>query len=185
MPLNANTGGQNTSHKNTYNENKYLTEDQARHVYRKVESGNIINFSTLKQEIDQDWELNKLDDTSRDINPYRELIVNNAGKIETVLSQMEQWSILSSIVNYIQYDRHPKDFHNLNISAVNKDKYKKLKYRRRGEISVRIRFWRHTREIKGRISRCIQRDTIRNTKHYKIWWEFRFEHSICKKSKHD
>ena len=26
-----------------------------------------------------------------DINPYRELIVNNAEKIETVLSQMEQW----------------------------------------------------------------------------------------------
>ena len=43
----------------------------------------------MKQEIDQDWELNKLDDTSRDINPYRELIVNNTEKVQTVLSQME------------------------------------------------------------------------------------------------
>ena len=34
----------------------------------------------LKQEIEQDGELNRLDDTSRDINPYRELIVNNAEK---------------------------------------------------------------------------------------------------------
>ena len=25
----------------------------------------------MKQEIDQDWELNRLDDTSRDIIPYR------------------------------------------------------------------------------------------------------------------
>ena len=90
MPLNANIGGQNTPHKNNYNENKYLTEDQARRVYKKVESGNVIHINALKQEIEQDSELSKLDDTSRDINPYRELIVNNAEKIETVLSQMEQ-----------------------------------------------------------------------------------------------
>ena len=38
--------------------------------------------------------------------------------------QMEQWSILSNIVNYIQYDRHPKNFYNPNIKAVNK-KYKR------------------------------------------------------------
>ena len=37
---------------------------------------------------------------------------------------MEQWSVLNNVVNFIQYDRHPKNFHNLNISAVNKEKYK-------------------------------------------------------------
>ena len=76
-------------------------EEQARQVYKKVESGNIIIINTLKQEIEQDPELSKLDDTSRDINPYGELIVNNAKKIERVLSQMEQWAILSNVVNYI------------------------------------------------------------------------------------
>ena len=35
---------------------------------------------------------------------------------------MEQWSILSNTLNYIQYDRHPKNYHNLGISAVNKCK---------------------------------------------------------------
>ena len=55
-------------------------------MYKKVESGNIINTNTLKQEIEQDQELNRLDDTRRDINPYRELIVNNTEKIETALS---------------------------------------------------------------------------------------------------
>ena len=35
----------------------------------KVESGNIININALKQEIDQDYELSRLDDTRRDINP--------------------------------------------------------------------------------------------------------------------
>ena len=34
---------------------------------------------------------------------------------------MEQWSILSNIVNCIQYDRHPKNFQNLDIRAVNRE----------------------------------------------------------------
>ena len=32
---------------------------------------------------------------------------------------MEQWSILSNMLNYIQLDKNPKNFHNLGISAVN------------------------------------------------------------------
>ena len=42
----------------------------------------------MRQEVEQDIELDKMDDTSRQENPYRELIVNNTGKIETTLSQM-------------------------------------------------------------------------------------------------
>ena len=38
---------------------------------------------------------------------------------------MEEWSILSNVVNYVQYDKHPKNFHNLNISDVNTKKYKR------------------------------------------------------------
>ena len=78
MPLNTDIGRQTRSNK--YRENKYLTEDQARQSCKKVESGDIINISTVKQERDEDHELNRLDDTSRDINPKRELIPNNAGK---------------------------------------------------------------------------------------------------------
>ena len=52
-------------------------EDQAKHIYKKVELGNVINIDTIKQEMDQDWDLNRLDDTSVDINLYRVLIVNN------------------------------------------------------------------------------------------------------------
>ena len=33
---------------------------------------------------------------------------------------MEQWSILSNILNYIQYDRHRKNYHSLSVRAVNK-----------------------------------------------------------------
>ena len=38
------------------------------------------------------------------------------------MTQMEQWSILSNILNYIQYDKCPKNYHDLSIKAVNKYK---------------------------------------------------------------
>ena len=33
---------------------------------------------------------------------------------------MEQWATLSNILNYIQYDHHPKNYHSLSISTVDK-----------------------------------------------------------------
>ena len=65
-----------------------------------------------------------MDDTNGDENLYRGLIVNNAGKIETTLSQMEQWSILSNIINCVQYDKHPKNIHSMSVRPVNKMKNK-------------------------------------------------------------
>ena len=59
----------------------------------------------MKEEIDPDVELDKMDNNSGDEKAYRELIVNNAGKIESTLSQMEQWSILSNVINYVQYSK--------------------------------------------------------------------------------
>ena len=38
------------------------------------------------------------------------------------MTQMEQWSFLSNVLNYIQYGKHPKNSHNLSISAVNRCK---------------------------------------------------------------
>ena len=36
------------------------------------------------------------------------------------MTQMEQWSILSNVLNYIQHDKHHTVNHTLNIKAVNK-----------------------------------------------------------------
>ena len=60
----------------------FLTTKQANYVYGKVESGNLINKNTMRQEIDQGIELDKMDDTSGDENLYRESIVNNTAKVE-------------------------------------------------------------------------------------------------------
>ena len=76
----------------------------------------------MKEEIDSDVELDRMDDNSGDENPYRELIVNNAGKIESMLSQMEQWSILSNVINYVQYCKNPRDFNTMSIKPTNKNK---------------------------------------------------------------
>ena len=118
IPLSTNTGGQVNCSKPK--DNQCLTEEQARHIYKKVESGSIINADTLQQEIEQEREFSRIDDTSGHINPYKELIVNSVEKIEPILTQMEQWSLLSNILNYIQHDRHPKIYHNLSVSTVNK-----------------------------------------------------------------
>ena len=39
---------------------------------------------------------------------------------------MEQLLILSNIVNYIQYDRHPKKFFDLGIKATDQNGHKKI-----------------------------------------------------------
>ena len=94
LPLSPKIGGQINNKKPK--DNHFLTEEQARLVYKKIEPGGIINAETLHQEIEQERKLNRMDDTSRETNLHKELIVNNAEKIEPLMTQMEQWSILSN-----------------------------------------------------------------------------------------
>ena len=101
----------------------------------------------IKEEIDSDAELDKIDDNSGDENPYREFIVNNVSKIESTLSQMEQWSILSSVINYVQYIKAPKNFHDVTIKPININKRntKKTKNENIDEPSVKGRSCKYFR----------------------------------------
>ena len=67
-----------------------LTPKPTEYIYKKVELGSLINKNTIKEETDPDIELDKTDYNKGEENPYRELIVNNASKIENMISQMEQ-----------------------------------------------------------------------------------------------
>ena len=78
----------------------------------------MINKNTIKEELDADAELDRMDNHSRDENPYKELIINNACKVESALTQMEQSSILSNVINYVQYTRNPKIVHSMTIRPV-------------------------------------------------------------------
>ena len=103
---------------------QYLTRDQARHIYKKVETGEIINANTVKHEIEQENQFSQMDDDSGEVNPYRKLVVNNAEKIEMQKSQMEQWSILSNSLNYVQHSKFNSMNHSLNIKPLNRYKVK-------------------------------------------------------------
>ena len=122
LPLDSRIGGQGRDNHPTVGQ--FLTREQKKYIYRKVETGKIINTNMIEQEIEQERQLNKIDDTSGETNPYKEITVNNAEKIEPLMTQMEQWSILSSILNYIQHNRFHLMNHSLNIKAVNKYKHK-------------------------------------------------------------
>ena len=87
-----------------------------------MEASEMINTDTIQQETEQEEQLNKIDHKNGETNPCQELIVNNAEKIEPLMMQMEQWSILSNILNYIQHVRHHTMNHTFNIRAMNKYK---------------------------------------------------------------
>ena len=81
-------------------------------------------MDTIEQEIEQEKQLSRMDETSEETNPYKEPIVNNAEKIEQLMTQMEQWSILTNILNYIQHIRFNSINHTLDVKAVNRHKSK-------------------------------------------------------------
>ena len=94
LPLDFRIGGQSRDSCPTVGQ--YLTRDQTRYIYKKPQTGEMINIGTIQQEIEQEKQLNKIDDKNREMNPYRELIINNA---EPLMVQMEEWSILSNVLN--------------------------------------------------------------------------------------
>ena len=84
----------------------------------------MINTDTIQQEIEQEKQLSRVDDMSGEINPYKELTVNSAERTEPLMTQMEQWSILSNILNYVQHSRFNSMNHTLDVKAMNRHKFK-------------------------------------------------------------
>ena len=121
LPIDSRIGRQN---RNSLTVGQYLTRDQTKCIYKKVETGEIINTDMIQQEIEQEKQLGRIDDTSGETNPYKELIVNNAEKIEPLVTQMEQWSILSNVLNYVQHSRFNSMNYTLAVKAMNRYKSK-------------------------------------------------------------
>ena len=86
MPLNTKIGGQVNDDRPSVGQ--FLTREQTRYIHKKTESGEIINMETIQQELEQGRQLDKIDDMQQETSPYKELIVNNAEKVETLMSQM-------------------------------------------------------------------------------------------------
>ena len=95
-----------------------------RYVYKKVETGGMINTDVMQQEVEQEKQLSRMDDDSGEVNLYRELVVNNAEKVEIPKTQMEQWLILSNLLNYVQHSKFNSMNHSLSVKPVNRYKTK-------------------------------------------------------------
>ena len=121
LPLDSMIGGQN---RDSLTVGQYLTRDQTKYIYKEVETAEMINTNMIWQEIEQEKQLGRIDDTSRETNSYKELIVNNADKIEPLMMQMEHWPILSNVLNYVQHSRFNSMNHTLNVKAMNRYKSK-------------------------------------------------------------
>ena len=100
---------------------------QTNFIYKKVELGSLINKNTMKEELDADAELDRMDDNNGDENPYRDLVVNNANTVEMSHSPMEQWPILSNVINYVQHSRNPLNFHFMMIKPAKLNNTIKIK----------------------------------------------------------
>ena len=66
LPLDSRIGGQN---KRNLTVGQYLIRDQTRYIYKKIETGEMINTDTIQQEIEQEKQLSKIDDMNGEINP--------------------------------------------------------------------------------------------------------------------
>ena len=113
-----------------------LTARQTNFIYKKVELGSLINKNTVKEELDADAKLDRMDNSNGDKNPYRDLVVNNADKVEMSHTPMEQWSILSNVINYVQHSRSPLNFHFVRIKPAKPNKMVKIKDK--GETLLKV-----------------------------------------------
>ena len=101
-------------------------------MYKKVEQGSSINTETMKQEIEQDKsaETDKEND-----NPYKKVILNKVYWDKDKMTQMENWSILSDNVRYVQHDERSKTPHKLDMNTSDYHRHKELYYKLKGEKS--------------------------------------------------
>ena len=80
-----------------------LTEDQTRYIYKRVEKICNLNTETMKPEMEQD-KLTETKTNTESENLYQKVVLNNVYHEENKTAQMENWSILSDNIRYVQHD---------------------------------------------------------------------------------
>ena len=67
-----------------------LTEEQMRHINKKVESGSEINIDTIRQEIDNDRLTRTKTNEEDEINFYQKIMLN---KVLKAILRQQEWKI--------------------------------------------------------------------------------------------
>ena len=65
LPLNTQIGGQVND--NRLSEGQFLTRVETKYIYKKTESGEIINIETIQQELEQERQLDRIDDMNGEL----------------------------------------------------------------------------------------------------------------------
>ena len=84
----------------------------------------MINTDMIQQEIEQEKQISRIGDMSGEMNQYKELTVNNTERTEPLMTQMEQWSILSNVFKLCTHSRFNSMDHTLDVKAMNRHKFK-------------------------------------------------------------
>ena len=66
LSLDSRIGGQ---HRDSPTVGQYITRDQTKYICKKVETGEIINTDMIQQEVEQEKQLDRIDDASRETYP--------------------------------------------------------------------------------------------------------------------
>ena len=78
-----------------------ITEDQAKHVYDKIESGDELKVGkTFLQQ--SKLSLPKQVNEMKDVNLYEKVLISNINTVNKNKLQMEQWCILSDNIVYVR-----------------------------------------------------------------------------------
>ena len=62
LPLDSKIGGQGRNDRPSVGQ--FLNREQTNYIYKKIETGEMINMDTIEQEMEQEEQLSKIEDTS-------------------------------------------------------------------------------------------------------------------------
>ena len=63
------------------------------------------------------------------------MILNGFDRINVNTSQMKQWSVLSNVINYLQYNKNPRNYYKLDVKALEPLNHRKIYDRLKEENS--------------------------------------------------
>ena len=130
---------------------KFLTEEQTKYVYDKVESGDELKVRKVSQDIQNKLLLPKQVRERKDTNQYEKVLVSDVNIMDKNKSQMEQWSILSDNIVYVRSVSND-DMSRIDIKTVDYRDHRRM-YRKMGKEEgqrMNIDFGDSPNVLKGR-----------------------------------
>ena len=94
----------------------------------------LANVETIKQDTEKD----RLEHNNEAESPYQNIIIIDFDglNVNMIMSKMEQWSILSNVINYVQSNSNPRDCYKLDVKALELKNHRKIYDSLKGDRQV-------------------------------------------------